>query len=89
MKTFGEILRDIRSNNDLSRVELAERAGLAPDAIASLEQGRRKPTWETVQALCRALGVSSETFRDDQVGEEEKRSRVRSARTRRKRDEKE
>ncbi len=31
--------------------------------VAQLETGRRSPAWETVLALCEALGVSCEEFR--------------------------
>jgi transcriptional regulator with XRE-family HTH domain len=30
--------------------------------IADLEQGRRKPSWETVLALAKALGVTPDAF---------------------------
>jgi transcriptional regulator with XRE-family HTH domain len=46
----------------LSQKGLADKAGLALSAIGHLEQGLRKPTWETVLALANALGVSCEAF---------------------------
>jgi transcriptional regulator with XRE-family HTH domain len=65
MAAFGETLKTLREKAGLSQRELAHKAGLTRDAVSSLEQGRRQPAWDTVQALCRALGVSSEVFRDD------------------------
>src|SRR5262245_11810136 len=65
MSTFGDRLKALRENADLSQRELADRAGLTRDGVASLEQGRRGPTWDTVQALARALDVSCDVFRDD------------------------
>lgn len=56
---FGEVLREMRVAAGLSQEELADRADLSADAIASLERGRRKhPRASTVAALVRALGLS-------------------------------
>jgi predicted ATPase/transcriptional regulator with XRE-family HTH domain len=58
---FGEMLRGMRIAAGLSQEELADRAGLSADAIASLERGRRRyPRASTVAALALALGLSSD-----------------------------
>jgi DNA-binding XRE family transcriptional regulator len=36
--------------------------GIHRQTIAQLETGVRQPTWETVQALARALGVDCKAF---------------------------
>ena len=36
---------------------------MSHDGIAHLETGRRSPSWDTVLAICSALGVSCEEFR--------------------------
>ena len=59
---FAGRLRELRTEAGLSQQELAEKAGMTKDGIAHLEQGRRSPSWETVLALCAALGVSCEAF---------------------------
>jgi len=60
---FAGRLRELREAAGLSRKELAARAGMQSEAgIRNLEQGIRKPTWETVLALCQALKVSCEAF---------------------------
>jgi transcriptional regulator with XRE-family HTH domain len=60
---FAGRLRELREAAGLSRKELADKAGLQSEAgIRNLEQGVRRPTWETVLALARALGVSCEAF---------------------------
>ena len=46
----------------MTQHELAERTGLHRQAIAKLETGVTRPTWDTVQTLARALGVSTEAF---------------------------
>ncbi len=60
---FGVKLREFRERAGLTQPQLAERAGLSKAGVADLEQGRREPTWGTVQALADALGVSCDDFR--------------------------
>jgi transcriptional regulator with XRE-family HTH domain len=61
-ETFAAKLKRLRETAGLTQNELAERAGMNPFGVAKLEQGARKPTWATVQALAAALGVSCEAF---------------------------
>jgi transcriptional regulator with XRE-family HTH domain len=41
---------------------LAEKAGMKLNGIRDIEQGINKPSWETVIALCKALGVKCDEF---------------------------
>jgi transcriptional regulator with XRE-family HTH domain len=60
---FARRLRELREAAGLSRKDLAGRAGLRSGAgIRNLEQGIRKPSWDTVVALCKALGVPCDAF---------------------------
>ncbi len=59
---FGARLKELRESQGLTQPDLAGRAGLTKAGIANLEQGRREPSWATVQALAAALGVSCEEF---------------------------
>jgi transcriptional regulator with XRE-family HTH domain len=59
---FGARLKQLREAAGLTQGGLAERAGLHKLGVAKLEQGLREPTWATVQALARALGVSCSAF---------------------------
>ena len=71
-QTFASRLKQLREEAGLTQPELAERAGMNQFGIAKLEQGVRKPTWETVQALARALGVDCTAFQvDDKPAEAE------------------
>jgi transcriptional regulator with XRE-family HTH domain len=74
---FGQVLKRLREAADLSQMDLAVKAGLNLFTIAKLEQGKRDPTWETVQALAEALGVSCEEFvtRPPAEGEDGKKPR--------------
>ncbi len=60
---FALRLKALREAAGLTQSQLAERSGLHLGAVFKLEQGKREPSWATVQALCDALGVSSEEFR--------------------------
>jgi transcriptional regulator with XRE-family HTH domain len=62
-KWFGGRLRELREAADLTRPQLAERAGLRSEkGIRDIEQGLRMPYWDTVLALCDALGVTPDAF---------------------------
>jgi transcriptional regulator with XRE-family HTH domain len=63
-KTFGERLKSLREQAELSQAELATRAGLSLGIISHLELGRYSPKWETVCALADALKVSVQDFRE-------------------------
>jgi DNA-binding XRE family transcriptional regulator len=60
---FSLRLKAIREKGGLTQALLAEKAGLSPQAIASLEQGTRGRTWETVRRLALALGVGEEEYK--------------------------
>jgi putative transcriptional regulator len=59
---FAGRLRELREGAGLTQAELAGRSGLTREGVAQLETGRRKPAWETVLALCGALGVECTAF---------------------------
>jgi transcriptional regulator with XRE-family HTH domain len=61
---FPARLRELRESAGLTQGDLAKRAGLSIAGVTQLEQGRRKPAWETVQKLAAALGVSCEAFNE-------------------------
>ena len=61
---FGDSLRRLREERNLSREQLAESAGLTRQAIHLYESGERRPTWDAVQALAKALNVPTDAFRD-------------------------
>ncbi len=61
-ENFRGRLRELRSEAGLTQQQLADRAGIHRVEVAKLEGGDRSPTWETVIALCRALGVGCDAF---------------------------
>ena len=50
-------LRELRRQNYLSQVDLAEKTGLTVYTICRLECGRHRPTMRTVRKLAKGLGV--------------------------------
>jgi transcriptional regulator with XRE-family HTH domain len=54
---MGRRLKALRVKNNLSRQELAEKAGLSREYIRLLEAGLYDPTVGTMQRLAKALGV--------------------------------
>jgi transcriptional regulator with XRE-family HTH domain len=64
-QTFADRLRQLRQDAGLTIKVLAEKAGMHHEGVAQLERGRRKPTWDTVQALAKALGVDCTAFQTD------------------------
>ena len=63
--TFGERLKELREAAGLSQDGLARAAGLSTSTVAKIERLDIDPSWTTVQALARALGVSTEAFQDE------------------------
>jgi transcriptional regulator with XRE-family HTH domain len=61
---FAAALRHHRTRRGLTLAALADRAGLAKNAVWLLEDGRRRPTWDTVCRLADALNISVARFCD-------------------------
>ena len=60
---FPARLTALRESAGLSIPGLAAKAGISDDAIRCYESGKRAPSWEMVQKLATALGVSTDSFR--------------------------
>lgn len=57
-KQMGRRLKKLREEQDMSRAELAERAGISREYVRLLEAGHYDPTVGTLQKLAKACGVS-------------------------------
>jgi transcriptional regulator with XRE-family HTH domain len=62
--SLGTRLRDLRRERNLSQRDLAERAGLSPNAISLIERGEISPSVATLQRLAGALSVRMSYFFD-------------------------
>ncbi len=57
---FGDILKDIRVEQNLTQMQLAKQANLAPSCIAMIETNKREPSAQTLIALANALNVTTD-----------------------------
>lgn len=68
--TFGEKLRQLREEKDISLRELARRIGVSAPFLSDVELGRRFPTSDKLEMLARELDVDVDElkkhdFRDE------------------------
>lgn len=84
---FTTRLREARDVRGWSQAELAQRADMQPSAIAHFEAARRKPSFDNVRRLAKALGVSTDylmgvetavAFRNEDLLSEADRAHVQS-----------
>jgi transcriptional regulator with XRE-family HTH domain len=59
---FAQKLKAAREAAGITQAQLAELSGLHLGAVFKLEQGKREPSWATVQALAKALDVDCRAF---------------------------
>lgn len=62
--TFGERLRRIRDDNNMTQDEFARLVGLSRTQVANLELGRSQPTTTTIIIAARTFQISA----DDLLG---------------------
>jgi transcriptional regulator with XRE-family HTH domain len=79
---FAHRLKALREAAGLTQEQLAERTGLYKFSIAKLEQGVQEPSWPTVLALAKALGVDCRAFVPSGEMAEPRRGRGRPPRAR-------
>lgn len=63
--TFGEKIKNIRKNKNITQGELGKRVGKTQQAICKLERMESQPRYEMVVKLARALNVSLEELTSD------------------------
>jgi transcriptional regulator with XRE-family HTH domain len=59
---FHRRLAALRRAAGISQYELAKRSGVSKQSLSTLEKGKHVPSWETVRAIARGLGVSVADF---------------------------
>jgi transcriptional regulator with XRE-family HTH domain len=64
MASFAERLGALLERSGLTMYAVAKRAGVSKQNVGKLMAGTREPSWDTVQRLALALGVSTEAFTD-------------------------
>ena len=56
---FGEVIRDLRTANQISQEKLAEVSNLDRSFISLLECGRKQPSLITIFQLAKAFNISA------------------------------
>jgi transcriptional regulator with XRE-family HTH domain len=56
-KAFGETVRRLRADRGLTQPQLADEAGLSEEWVRRIERGSASPSFETIEALAKALGA--------------------------------
>lgn len=59
---FKDLLHSLRTTEEVTQVELAQKAGTTKAKICDFEKGRRVPSLELAAGLARALGHSEALF---------------------------
>jgi transcriptional regulator with XRE-family HTH domain len=73
LKQFGKRLRTVRKAAKTTQEEAAERAELNPKYLGQIERGEKRPSFDAIMALAKALGVEAEVlFRLDPGEADEK-----------------
>jgi transcriptional regulator with XRE-family HTH domain len=61
-ETFADRLTALREAAGVSQYRLAQLSGVTKQTVSRLEAGQVQPSWDTVQALARGLGVEVGAF---------------------------
>lgn len=67
MSTLSNNLRRYRQAEGLTQIQLAEKIGVSPQAIASWENGRRVPRLKYLEKLSKALHANIATLNDSRT----------------------
>jgi len=67
---FGARLRSIRRTKGITQERLAEAVGTSTEFVSNMERGINAPSFDTLEALAAALGVSARDLFDFESGDE-------------------
>lgn len=67
---IGRMVKRYRHWNELTQAQLAELIGVSTSFIGHIERGTRTMSIDTLCAICRVLGVSSDKILDLESDEE-------------------
>lgn len=70
---IGRNIKRYRHWNELTQEQLAELIGVSTSFVGHIERGTRKMSIDTLCAICRALGVSSDKILDLELDKEQPR----------------
>lgn len=71
MKPIGNIIKILRTEAGLTQAEFGKRIGVSKQAISNYESDIRRPTYETLEAICDVLNKPIGFFLSKEEQEEE------------------
>lgn len=60
MPTFGERLKELRTNNSILQKDLAKEISITPRALKYYEDDEREPNLKVIHFLCNYFNVSAD-----------------------------
>lgn len=67
---FKDILKNLRKARGYSQIELAGKLGVSPGLIGMYETGKRKPSYELLEAIGDFFNVSTDYLQGRETGSE-------------------
>ena len=64
MSTIGDRIRNIRKSESMTMDKFGERLGVSKSAISEIENGRRNPSNQMFNSICREFNVNPSWLRD-------------------------
>ncbi|RUT67493.1 XRE family transcriptional regulator, partial [Flavobacterium cupreum] len=71
MTTISERIKQLRTENNLTQSELAEKVGLTYVQIGRYEKGKSNPSSDVLQKLASVLGTSTDYLMNGKTGQVE------------------
>ena len=62
MEQFGQRIKKKRKEKHLSQIEVAEKLGISPNHLSTLENGNSNPSFEVICDLCDLLDATPDYF---------------------------
>ncbi len=59
---IGKNIKKIRTQKGLSQQQLAQKSGISQSFLSDLENGKKSPTVDSLNKICRSLGISLAEF---------------------------
>ncbi len=61
-RKIGKNIKKIRMQKGLSQQQLAQKSGISQSFLSALENGKKSPTVDSLNKICRSLGISLAEF---------------------------
>ena len=61
-RIYANTIRHFRETAELSQADVALRSGMSQSQVSKLEDGIHLPSYETIERLCTAFGISIKNF---------------------------